>query len=112
LSGEPSAERVARNNVIFRDANDKIGERAEALDIVSEPVPFLCECADSSCTDVILLTLEEYSRVRQNELRFIDAPGHDAAAGGWAQPVETHDGYVVVEKVGRAAELVEREEVE
>lgn len=112
MSGEPSAERVARNNVIFRDANDKIGERAEALDIVSEPVPFLCECADSGCTDVILLTLDEYSRVRQNEIRFINAPGHDASAGGWAQVVETHDGYVVVEKVGLAAELVEREEVE
>lgn len=111
MSGEPSAERVARNNVVFREANDKIGERAVLLDVVAEPVPFICECADSGCTDVILLTLDEYSRVREHQTRFINAPGHDRAAGGWAKVVEPHDGYVVVEKVGLAAELVEREEV-
>jgi hypothetical protein len=111
LSGEPSAERVARNDVIFRDANEKIGERAEALDITDERVPFLCECADEGCTEVVLLTMDEYSRVREHQTRFINAPGHDRSAGRWAQAVEHHGTYDVVEKVGRAAELVEREEV-
>jgi hypothetical protein len=111
LSSEPSAQRVARNNLIFRDANEKIGERAEALDITEQRVPFLCECTDAGCTDVLLLTIEEYSRVREYPTRSLNAPGHDRSAGEWEQPVEDHGTYVVVEKVGLAAELVEREEV-
>jgi hypothetical protein len=111
VSGEPSAERVARSNGIFRDANEKISERAEALDVAEARIPFLCECAAEGCTEVILLTLDEYSGVREHQTHFINAPGHDRSAGPWAQVVEDCGTYTVVEKVGRAAELVEREEV-
>jgi hypothetical protein len=109
LNEELSAERVARNDMIFRDANEKISARAKELRVAQDPVPFLCECADTTCTDVILLNLDEYARVRKNEKHFLNAPGHDSAGGKWAQVVEEHGTYAVVEKVGRAGEIVERE---
>ena len=72
-----------------------------------EPLPFICECAEGSCTEVLQIPREEYERGRSDSRFFLNAPGHQAAAGGWAEVVERHAGYVVVEKIGRAGEIVE-----
>jgi hypothetical protein len=101
---DPVAERVARNDDAFRTANERIEEAAEG---VVERAPFLCECADTTCTEVIMLDLQEYEHVREDVRRFINVPGHEASAQGWAEVVERHDGFVVVEKVGDAGRLVE-----
>jgi hypothetical protein len=95
---------VARNDAIFRDANERI-ERAAVKFAGTDPVPFICECAEPSCRDVILLPLAEYERVREHSTWFVVTPGHEASAGDSAEIVETKDGYHVVEKVGRAAEV-------
>ena len=99
-----SAERVARNDAIFRQANESIESHAARLDV--PVVPFICECADADCTMLIPLHLDEYEAIRSNSTHFLNAHGHDAAGGPYAQVVEQHDGYVVVEKVGEAAEIV------
>jgi len=101
-----SAERVARNDATFRKANDAIEASAEELGI--EVVPFICECADEPCTELVLLQLEEYEAVRSDSTHFLNAVGHQTAAGPYGRVVERHDRYVVVEKLGRAAEIVEK----
>jgi hypothetical protein len=58
-------------------------------------------------TEVLQVEMREYERVRANPRLFLNAPGHDAAAHGWATVVERHNGYVVTEKLGRAGEIVE-----
>jgi len=103
-----SAERIARNDAIFRQANEAIRAAAEGGDFDAEPVPFICECADPACQEIIQLTLEQYAEIRSDPRLFLNVPGHQAAAQGWARVVETHDGYVVVEKIGPAGELSER----
>src|SRR5205823_14851784 len=45
------AERIARNDATFRQANEEIERAAEPLGI--EPIPFLCECADERCTEIV-----------------------------------------------------------
>jgi hypothetical protein len=102
-----SAERIGRNDSIFRHANEEINEVAEAAQ-VRGPTPFICECADPRCQEVILMTLAEYSEIRQEARLFLNVPGHEASAQGWAQVVETHDSYVVVEKIGPAGEVAEQ----
>jgi hypothetical protein len=97
-------EQVARNDAIFREANERI-ERAANQFAGADPVPFICECAEPSCRDVIRLPLAEYERIREHATWFVVAPGHEASAGDAAEIVETKDGYHVVEKVGRAAEV-------
>ena len=106
-SEQPSAERVALNDARFRDSNEELRAAAISLGFESDALtPFLCECADLGCTEVVQLTGEEYEWVRRSPVRFINAHGHDRNGEGWAQLVEVHDRFSVVEKVGEAAEIV------
>ena len=102
-----TAERIARNDAIFRSANEGIREAVERYG-GPERVPFVCECADEECRELLRLTLDEYAAIRQNPRWFLNAIGHDSAAGQWGTVVERHDDYVVVEKLGEAGEIVER----
>ena len=97
------AEQVTRNNARFRAANEGIRGAAERY-WVEELVPFLCECADEQCTQLVRLPLVEYHAVRAHSTRFIIAPGHAAAEGEMI--VGEHSDYLVVEKQGPAVGLV------
>ena len=105
-SPDPTAERVARNNAIFREANESISDAARDYRF-EEPVPFICECADPGCTAIINVELHEYERVRANPTWFLDATGHYRASQGYAEVVDRRDGYDIVEKVGEAGALSE-----
>ncbi len=39
--------------------------------------PFLCECPDAGCEEVIWLTADEYASVRGEPDRFVLHPGHE-----------------------------------
>jgi hypothetical protein len=56
-------ERIAKNDATFRDANERIGAAAEAYGVVT-PVPFICECADPTCSKIVPLELEQYEEIR------------------------------------------------
>ncbi len=58
-----SEERAARNEVLFREANEKLGDERQELELIGQ-TPFLCECGDPSCTELIRLSLEQYEHVR------------------------------------------------
>jgi hypothetical protein len=99
---DPVAERVALNDVAFREANEGIEETARSLNL-DGLLPFICECADTSCTSILQLTCAEYEAVRAEPTHFINVPGHERSAQGWARVVETYPRYAVVAKVGDAA---------
>jgi hypothetical protein len=102
---DPMAERVARNDAAFREANEEIGDRAAPADV--ELVPFICECADPRCTEIVRLSLDDYERIRADSRHFLNLPGHERSAAGFAQVIGRGDGYVVIEKQGEAGEIVE-----
>jgi hypothetical protein len=79
-----SEERAARNEISFREANEKLGEKRVELDAGGQ-TPFLCECDDPRCTQVILLTLRQYEHVRSNATWFLVAVGHDSGGGRMAE---------------------------
>ncbi len=58
-----------------RQANDRIAEKAERLRFVSR-VPMLCECSDSGCRTVVMVRLEDYRAIREDEDAVLTAPGH------------------------------------
>lgn len=99
-----SAERIGRNDSIFRDANEGIAEVAEDGPPDS-PVPFICECAEPTCKEIVLLTLDEYREIRSDPRWFVNAVGHEVAARGWGEVIAETDGHVVVQKIGRAGEV-------
>ena len=91
-------ERIARNNYTFREANEKIRARAAEYDAPIERIPFLCECPVPTCTEVLRLTIAEYSGVRAHPDHFFTVPGHEQADADVAHVVSREEGYVVVEK--------------
>jgi hypothetical protein len=102
----PTAERVAKNDATFRDANEGIA--AAARRAAFDRVPFICECAEPTCTTIVRLTLDEYEQVRSSPRHFLSAPGHEETAAGLGAVVARAEGYVVVEKLGEAGEIVEQ----
>ena len=104
---EKAAEAMARNDAIFREANERIDAFAESVDAEQGvPLPFLCECADQNCTQIVRITSAEYESLRQDPLRFATVPGHEGD-GPWAQVVEENDRYAIVEKRGPAARVAD-----
>jgi hypothetical protein len=101
-----SDERVARNDATFRDANERILRSAREYD-VTDAIPFLCECADPTCTAIVRLSADEYDRIRGDSRRFFNAPGHSEPFRHAVEVVERRPTYEVVDKVGRAAEIAE-----
>ena len=99
-----SAERIARNDAIFREANDEIGKAAEAYDMTAL-IPFVCECADPGCRELVRMSLDEYVAMRRDPKLFVNAVGHERAGQGWAVPVAEAGGHVLVEKVGEAGRI-------
>ena len=96
-------ERIARNDSVFREANEKIADYASDHEFV-EQVPFICECATESCLTIVDLSLAEYEEVRSSPTRFFVARGHEGSEGTVSM-LEDRDRYLVVEKDGRAGEI-------
>lgn len=103
---DATAEKIARNNAAFRDANESIEQTAETYGLAREDsVPFICECSDRSCVEIIRMTLTEYDHIRSNPRWFAHAPNHEEHIEGVVSPVERHSRYVVVEKINRAGDV-------
>jgi hypothetical protein len=103
---DPVAERVAENQVRFRAANEEISAIAQrGADLPR--IPFVCECANPRCVEILRLSRPEYEAIRADGRWFLNAPGHEAAALGWGVVVDRGDGFVVVEKIGEAGDISE-----
>ena len=100
-------ERLARNEVLFRAINERIRELARRFDARAEPVIFICECADETCVEKLPLTLEQYEEMRALPARFVVVPGHEATPLVERVLFRT-DRFVIVRKVGVAADAVRR----
>lgn len=101
-----TAERVARNDATFRDANEAIEQAAE--DAQFECIPFICECADPRCTEIVVLTPADYEAVRAESTRFLVTPGHETNDENHFRLVGDHGSYIVLEKTGEAAEVARK----
>jgi hypothetical protein len=98
--------RVAENQVTFRRANEEIEEVAADLgeSLTVRLIPFLCECADPRCTQVIRLSRSEYEAVRASPRRFAVSPGHEVTLED-EQVIARCDRFSTVEKVGEAGRV-------
>jgi hypothetical protein len=94
-----SARRAAENESIFRDANERVEERLGELTLEDGRSPFLCECEDLHCRQMLRLSREEYEAVRSRPNRFVVAPGHPITN---SMIVSEGERYHVVDKTGEA----------
>jgi hypothetical protein len=96
-----SPERVARNQAVFREVNDRIHE-VSAHWQTEDAVSFVCECSRADCVEALTLTLEEYEAIRAEPTWFVVAPGHVNRERG--RLVRTEGArYAVVEEVPESA---------
>ena len=98
-------ERLAKNETLFRDLNERISQVAAAQLTDDHVYEFLCECSNADCTLRLKLTLAEYEAVRRDPVLFVVAPGHELPE--IEHVVARSDGYQLVRKEGEAAELAE-----
>jgi hypothetical protein len=99
-------ERIARNDATFREANQRLAA-TPVHQQSDDPLVFLCECADRRCTAIIRVRRGEYRLVRSQPRWFVCAPDHESDADRSVRVIRRGDGYVVVEKTGRAGEVAE-----
>ena len=97
-----SLERLARNQVLFREVNERL---REMLDDSVGHTEFVCECSNTDCIETVSLEVSEYERVRSQPNQFVIAPGH--AILEIDEVVWESDRYDLVRKT-TAAEYAER----
>lgn len=104
-------ERLAGNEALFREVNERVAEVAtqfiEVDEAPTEEVDFTCECGRADCVEPIRMTLVEYEAIRAESTHFGVVPEHE-------QPeIETvirrFPTYFVVEKREQEAQEVARE---
>jgi hypothetical protein len=101
---DASVEQRARNEILFREVNERVEEINQGLDgRRNERMIFVCECGDTGCLEQIELTRAQYESIRANPKHFAVLPGHEDTR--IARVVERHQGFLVVEKQGEAAEI-------
>jgi hypothetical protein len=95
-------ERLARNETLFREVNERVEEIARGSG--SMFTEFTCECAAETCSEKVSLTLVEYESARGSPKTFVVRVGHvrpeiERVVGGES------DRYELVEKLGEAGEV-------
>ena len=96
-------ERVARNEELFQVVNRQIVKLEETLG-TRKTFSMVCECGKKHCLDGFEVEPATYQRVRTNPLLFFVVPGHEDPQV--EKVLEQTPQYLVVEKAGRAAEVV------
>jgi hypothetical protein len=97
-------ERLAENEIVFRQVNERIKE-LQSGSWESHEIDFMCECADATCMAVMTLRPADYEALRRNPRQFGVLPGHQVE--DLESVVESHPGYLVVEKHLETVEQVE-----
>jgi hypothetical protein len=96
-------QRVAKNEALFRQVNERIEDVNESLG-AKEPADFLCECGDEDCTAPVTLTLAKYEQLRSNPTHFVITPGHEVV--DVERVIEQSEHFAVVEKFSGEAERI------
>ena len=103
-------ERLARNEALFREVNERVAEVAThfiEVETKGEAVEFICECGSRDCAEPITMTVAEYQAIRAEATRFAVLPGHELPEV--ESVVKRHPTYLVVEKRQADAQEVARE---
>ena len=98
-------ERLARNENLFREINERIRAVAAEHGADAHLYSFHCECSNTDCTLQVEVRLAEYERVRTDGRRFLVAVGHNLPE--IERVIERNESWWVIEKEGDAGELAD-----
>jgi hypothetical protein len=101
---EERERRLGLNEAMFREVNERVEEVNQAFGSITGKFDIFCECGDVTGAERLSVPMSEYERVRREATRFLLIPGHEDPTV--ESVVETHEGYVIVEKEGMDVEQV------
>jgi hypothetical protein len=90
-------KRVGKNEVLFREVNERLRELGESFSLVTEEAEFVCECANTTCLERVHMSLSAYEEIRSDPKRFFVVKGHELPE--YEKVVAEDSGYLVVEKL-------------
>ena len=97
-------ERIARNEAMFRIANERMADWEEQHAAVAVE-PYFCECADIECREHVDLRKADYERVRSDSRRFAIVPGHELP--DVETVIERNEDWAIIEKAPEVTGIVE-----
>jgi hypothetical protein len=103
---EAQEERLALNEALFRDVNERIRAISDTFGQKDATYDFLCECSDPMCAERVSMTAAEYEYVRSEPTRFVVAKGH--VLPEVESVIDRAKDHAVVEKEGAAADIAIR----
>ena len=106
MMDEGRQHRLAENEALARDVNERVGEVAASWYEESEPLEFVCECSLEACTHRIRLRIGEYREVRSSPRWFAVVADHMVSE--IERPVKTLGDALVVEKIGAGRDIAEQ----
>lgn len=105
----PEERKQIENEMLFRRANEKVGDDLDELDAnhIAEGNPhlvrsddlvvyFKCECSDENCTVRVPMKLSRYKEIHLDRSAFIIRPNHDVKP--IEKVIEATDTYSIVRK--------------
>ena len=77
---EAAPERIAENEVVLREVNERIAEKTSDLEIRGlaggdETSEYLCSCGRPDCDDMLRLTLTEFAEAHARDDQFSSRTG-------------------------------------
>jgi hypothetical protein len=98
------AERIGRNEALFRSINENLEELNASLAPMTGTFEIVCECGAVSCTEQLRLSPAEYERIRSDAALFVIRAGHSVPEV--EEVVGADDDFEIVRKrQGGPAEL-------
>lgn len=110
MSDAVSAKRLAENEVVFRQTNERVQQRLRKLqaEAKEEGYPdklledstslyFYCECSDENCRERIVMKPGLYGSLHKDRAQFIIIPGHSVSS--IENIIKSTPNYEVVKKV-------------
>lgn len=109
MSESSSERRLAENEVLFRQYNERVQKGFDDLQKIANedgqtphlhnddiPLYFYCECSDENCHERIQLKSSRYNEIHQNRRRFIIKCGHETQT--IEKIIEKEPNFCIIEK--------------
>lgn len=110
MSQSLSERRMAENEMVFREYNERIKKGFDELKSIAKeegqekymggddtPLLFFCECSDESCRKRVELKPSRYDKIHKHRNYFVVVRGHDVKS--IERVIEENAEYCIVEKL-------------
>jgi hypothetical protein len=100
--------RAATNQTLFREVNERVKELNEGFSLILPLGDWVCECANDTCIERVVMSANEYEAVRGDGAHFFIAPSNEHVWPDVERVTRRTDRYWIVEMIGHSGELARR----